>query len=236
MKGNIDETGLYKMNVEVIEEGRLEEMNEERLWHERLGHISKKYLENMKRDGLIPKNERKEERKYQCRICDEGKMPRKKFMKETKIRSKEVGELIHSDVCGPIKPMSYNGCNYFVTFIDDHSRMAWTIPIRRKSDVLEEFIVFRKMLKTQFNKRVKKIRSDRGGEYLSEEFTEYLKQKGIEREMAPKGTPQRNGVAERMNRILLDKMRSMMRGRRVPNYLWSEALAAANIIRNRTFS
>ena len=65
-------------------------------------------------------------------------------------------------------------------------------------------------MENQHNKKIKFLRSDRGGEYLSYEFGLHLKQCGIVSQLTPPGTPQRNGVSERRNRTLLDMVRSTM--------------------------
>jgi gag-polypeptide of LTR copia-type/GAG-pre-integrase domain/Zinc knuckle len=161
--GKVDDTGLYNLNVErrkeEIEEGIVEELKGDKLWHERLGHLSKEYLDKMKKEGIIEEIETKHKRQ-ECEVCDKGKMTRKRFEKETKIRTTEVGQLIHTDVCGPIKPLSYRNNKYFVTFTDDYTRMTWVAVIERKNEVIEKFKEFRKMLKTQYNKEIKRVRSD----------------------------------------------------------------------------
>ena len=70
------------------------------------------------------------------------------------------------------------------------------------------------------NKKIKFLRSDRGGEYLSYEFGLHFKQCGIFSQLTPPGTPQRNGVSERHNRTLFHMVRSMMSLTDLPISFW----------------
>ena len=76
------------------------------------------------------------------------------------------------------------------------------------------------------------LRSDRGGEYLSIEFLDYLKECRIVSQLMPPRTPQLNGVAERRNRTLLDMVRSMMSGASLPISLWGYALETSTHVLN----
>ena len=82
--------------------------------------------------------------------------------------------------------------------------------MKRKSETFEKFKEFQNEVENHHNKKIKFLRSDRGGEYLSYEFGLHIKQCGIVSQLTPHGTPQRNGVSKRCNRTLLDIVRSMM--------------------------
>ena len=71
------------------------------------------------------------------------------------------------------------GCNYFITFIDYFSRYGYLYLMRYKSEAFEKFREFRKEVEKQFGRSIKSLRSDRGGEYLSQEFLDYLRDNGI---------------------------------------------------------
>ena len=107
--------------------------------------------------------------------------------------------LVHSDVCGPMPTLSMGGAAYFVTFIDDFSRKTWVYPLRRKDEVLSIFKRFVTLVETQTGKKVKCLRSDNGGEYVSKPFQDFCDKKGIKRELIAPYNPPQNGVAERMN-------------------------------------
>ncbi|KAK8661376.1 hypothetical protein V6N13_090981 [Hibiscus sabdariffa] len=125
-------------------------------------------------------------------------------------RASDLLGLIHSDVCGPMNTQARGGYQYFITFTDDFSRYGYIYLMRHKSEALEKFKEFKNEVQNQHGKSIKALRSDRGGEYLSQDFDELLKECGIVSQLTPPGTPQWNGVSERRNRTLLDMVRSMM--------------------------
>ena len=124
------------------------------------------------------------------------------------------------------------GYLYFVTFIDDYSRYGYTYLLRHKSEVFSKFKEFKAEAETQLERNIKSLRSDRGGEYLSNEFIEYLAQQGITSQLSAPGTPQQNGVSERRNRTLLGMVRSMMSYSDLPTFLWGYALVTATYLLN----
>ncbi|KAK4380816.1 hypothetical protein Sango_3028700 [Sesamum angolense] len=97
-----------------------------------------------------------------------------------------------------------------ITFIDDHSQYGYIYLMRYKSEAFVRFKEFRLEVENQTSCKIKILRSDRGGQYLSSEFIDYLKKNGIVTQWTPLGMPQLNGVDERRNRTLLDMIRSMM--------------------------
>ncbi|GKA95265.1 zinc finger, CCHC-type containing protein [Tanacetum coccineum] len=87
--------------------------------------------------------------------------------------------------------------------------------------------VFQREVENQLGKTIKSLRSDRGGEYMSQEFLDHLKEHGIIAHRTPPYTPQNNGVSERRNRTLLDMVRSMMSQTTLPKSFWDYALETA---------
>ena len=96
--------------------------------------------------------------------------------------------------------------------------------MKHKSETVEKFKEFQSEVENHRNKKIKFLRSDRRGEYLSYEFGLHLKQCGIVSQLTPPGTPQRNGVSERCNHTLLDMVRSMMSLTDLPLSFWGYAL------------
>ena len=133
-------------------------------------------------------------------------------------------EIIHTDVCGPMSVDARGGYRYFLTFIDDLSRYEYIYLMKHKSETFEKFKEFRSEVENHRNRKIKFLRFDRGGEYLSYEFGLHLKQCGIVSQLTPPGTPQRNGVSERRNHTLLDIVRSMMYLTDLPLPFWGYAL------------
>ncbi|GJY07802.1 retrotransposon protein, putative, ty1-copia subclass [Tanacetum coccineum] len=199
------------------------------LWHCRLAHINKKRIEKLQHDGLLKPTDN--EPFDQCVSCISGKMTRKPFSHKTE-KVKDVLGLIHTDVCGPLRHVSKKGASYFITFTDDYSRYGYVYLLKHKHEVFETFKVFKNEVENQLGKTIKAIRSDRGGEYISQEFKDYLKAYGIVQQLTPPYTPQHNGVSERRNRTLLNMVRSMMSLTTLPLSFWDYALESAARILN----
>ncbi|GJT39587.1 retrotransposon protein, putative, ty1-copia subclass [Tanacetum coccineum] len=147
-------------------------------------------------------------------------------------RHKDLLGLIHTDVCGLFRTVSRQGASYFVTFTDDFSRYGYVYLLKHKHEVFETFKVFQKEVENQLRKTIKSLHSDRGGEYMSQEFLDHLKEHGIIAHRTPPYTPQNNGVSAGRNRTLLDMVRSMMSQTTFPKSFWYYALETAARILN----
>ena len=161
-----------------------------------------------------------------------GKMTRTPFSGSME-RATDLLEIIHTDVCGPMSVSARGGYRYFVTFTDDLSRYGYIYLMKHKSETFEKFKEFQSEVENHRNRKIKFLRSDRGGEYLSYEFGTHMKQCGIVSQLTPAGTPRRNGVSERRNRTLLDMVRSMMSLTDLPLSFWGHALETATFTLNR---
>ena len=104
-----------------------------------------------------------------------------------------------------------------VTFIDDYSRRCWVYPIKKMSDVFSVFKEYEARMELKSSKRIKCLETDNGGEYTDDEFLAFCKQEGIQRQFTVACTPQKNRVAERMNRTLIEMIRAMLRTTGLPN-------------------
>ena len=206
------------------------------LWHQRFGHVNVKDVEKLHTEKLVEgmKMVKLKQLDNNCEGCAVGKATRQPFPKSSSKKSSAVLDLIHSDVCGPLNIPSVGGSIYFVTFIDDYSNFVYVYLLKRKSEVFEKFVEYLAMAENFTGKRLKKFRSDNGGEYVGEEFDKYLKQRGILTEPTVPYTPQQNGKAERMNRTILDNVRSMLHHAKLPKRWWAEAVAACVYLRNRS--
>ncbi|KAK1629066.1 hypothetical protein QYE76_003381 [Lolium multiflorum] len=200
------------------------------MWHCRLGHIGVKRMKKLHTDGLLESLDF--ESLDRCEACLMGKMTKTPFSGIME-RATDLLEIIHTDVCGPMSVASRGGYRYVLTFTDDLSRYGYIYFMKHKSKTFEKFKEFQSEVENQRNKKIKFLRSDRGGEYLSYEFGMHLKKCGILSQLTPPGTPQRNGVSERRNRTLLDMVRSMMSLTDLPLSFWSYALETAAFTLNR---
>ena len=205
------------------------------LWHQRMGHLNGQQLKQMVSQKLVRgMNIPKSAEVTFCEKCVEEKMARKPFIPHGRIRSKRPLQRVHSDVCGPMPTNSLGGKKYFVTFVDDYTRFCSVYFMRNKSEVFNMFKEFELRVSNECESSIATLRSDNGGEYLSEEFESYLTSKGIHHELSAPYSPAQNGVAERINRTLMESARSMMSQAGLPESYWAEAVATAAYLRNRS--
>src|SRR3954471_3385560 len=225
-----------KVNVETAETECLSAEGSEgdcKLWHKRLGHLNYRSLGHLSSKKLvhgIPKIVKPEK---SCEVCMKGKQPRFPFVSEVAPRAKHALGVVHSDVCGPFPEPSLGGNRYFVSFVDEFTRMTWVTLIKSKNEVFTEFQKFKVKAEKQSGQKIKILRTDGGGEYNSTEFQKFCDDNGIEHEVTAPYTPQHNGLAERRNRTLLDMTRSMLKEKKLPHNLWGEAVATAAYVLNK---
>ncbi|KAJ9545830.1 hypothetical protein OSB04_025537 [Centaurea solstitialis] len=200
------------------------------LWHCRLGHINKKRVELLLKGGFLCTFDFKPF--DNCESCLSGKMTKKPFNKDNE-RATDLLEIVHTDVCGPFSHEARGGYRYFITFTDDFSRYGYVYLMRHKSESFEKFREYQNEVQNQLDRKIKFLRSDRGGEYLSQEFGNHLMECGIVSQLTPPYTHQMNGVSERRNRTLLDMVRSMMCRSTLPISFWGHALEIATHILNK---
>ena len=148
-------------------------------------------------------------------------------------RASEVLEKVHSDICGPISPGTFGRKKYFVSFIDDYSRYADVRLLGTRDDLYNEFSGWLDEEQRQTGVKLKRLHSDNAKEYKSDEFKAILPD-GAKGTYAAPYSPQQNGISERFNRTLMNKVRSMLIESGLPKALWGEAALAATYIYNRT--
>lgn len=209
-----------------------------KIWHERLGHIGKtKFLELKNNEMVDDVNLIKQIHPNDdiCESCIYGKQSKLPFSKsKDKNFIKRPLFIIHSDVCGPIKPSTYDNKNYFVIFIDSYTHYTVTYLITFKSEVFAVFKDFVAKSQAHFNLKTVHLYCDNGGEYLSNEFKEFCVQNGISYHLTVPHTPAQNGVAERMIRTITEKGRAMISGADLNKSFWGEAVLTATYLINRT--
>lgn len=211
-----------------------------KLWHYRLGHISRGRIERLIKENILHPLDFSDANAEQCIDCIKGKYSKK--IKKGANRSSGVLEIIHTDICGPFNVKSVDGFDSFITFTDDYSRYGYIYPIKERSEALDKFKIFKAEVENQHDRKIKIVRSDRGGEYYGRHtpygqtpgpFARFLEENGIKAHYSAPGEPQQNGVAERRNRTLMDMVRSMLSHSTLPVNLWMEALKTAAHILNR---
>jgi transposase InsO family protein len=211
------------------------------LAHQRMGHLHFKGLHQLRSQQLatdIPWTADVADHQAQAAVCDScqmGKSHRAAMPQAASQRATQALELVHSDICGPMRTASLKqGAVYFITFIDDFSRFTVMYAIRRKSEAFQCFLAYKAYAENTTGKRLRCLRSDGGGEYHSAQFNDYLRVHGITRQTTPPHTPEHNGVAERANRTLVESAKCMLHTAQLPPAYWALALAMAAFIRNRS--
>jgi transposase InsO family protein len=116
-----------------------------------------------------------------CESCISGKQHRKRFQNEMTYRAWAPLEIVHTDLCGPMKTPSLGRSIYFLTFIDDYSRKTWVYLLKQKSETFDKFNEFKALVDKHSGISIEILRSDRGGEYKSNEFLEYCRYQGIKK-------------------------------------------------------
>ncbi|KAM1331831.1 hypothetical protein ACFX2I_044275 [Malus domestica] len=204
-----------------------------KLWHKRLGHLNMTSLQNMQKDEMVQGIPKMDQCNETCKGCVFGKHHRDSFEAGKAWRVTKPLELIHSDVCGPMKTTTINGNRYFLTFIYDYSRMCWVYFMRFKSEVFTIFKKFKAMVELQSGYQIKRLRSDRGGEYTSHEFNAFCEDVGLEKQLIVAYSPQQNGIAKMKNRTIVEMAKSMMHGKNMPYKFWGEAVNTLVYLLNR---
>lgn len=234
------ENDLYSLSTVSSQAASLSRSSDHRdcihVWHHRLGHRDPHAIQRLQRDGLahgIHIQECSCPHQLKCGSCIKGKMSRKPFPTKSASRAEDLLDLIHTDVCGPMRVSTASRNRYFLTFTDDFSRYTVLYLLKSKHEVpakLEEYLAF---VYNKFGKHPKILRADNGTEYTSEKSRSILRRYGIQLQTTVPYNPEQNGVAERKNRTLCESARSMLFGSGLPKILWGEAIVTACYIQNR---
>ena len=207
------------------------------LWHRRFGHLG---YDNLARLPSMVSGMKVEEADIKkaaatevCQPCIMSKQHRLS-LPSSNTKTDYPLELVHMDVCGPMQETSLGGNKYVATFLDDFSRLSIAIPVPSKASVITTVKNVTTLLETQAGRKLRVVRTDRGGEYLNNELKAFYAGKGIVHETTAPYTPEQNGKAERLNRTLMERVRAMLQDTKLPNSLWAEAVTTANYIRNRS--
>ena len=148
----------------------------------------------------------------------------KTSFKRKSYQSEDVLEIVHTDLCGPIGIESYTGENFFIIIFDHYSRMMIVIYLRENSKEFEKFKWYLARVEKEIGKRLKCLRSDRGCEFISNEFNNFYIERGIKRQVSAPCTPEQNGIAKRRNRSIMDCARTLMIEKNVAIKYWKEAI------------
>lgn len=243
------EDKLYKMSSEVDNSptsvnmskinnilSNKNEMSLKEKLHRVLGHVNFNYLNNLCKNQMLDGLPEQLDSEYlKCKICIENKMCNLPF-NNNRSRAKEILELVHTDLNGPHATTGYRGEKYFLTFIDDYSKLGRVYTIKSKAEVYNCFMQYINEIENLTNKKIKKLRCDNGTEYLNDKIYTLAREKGIVINVCPPYVHELNGTAERYNRSLMDMSRCLFSEAKVNRSFWPEIVCAAAYLKNRTLA
>ncbi|GJT83648.1 putative ribonuclease H-like domain-containing protein [Tanacetum coccineum] len=208
--------------------------DESKLWHRRLGHINFKNLNKLVKGNLVrglPSKVFKND--HTCVACHKGKQHRASCKAKLERLITEPLHTLHMDLFGPTSVKSINHASYCLVITDDCTRFSWVFFLASKDETSGILQTFIRQIENQLSHRVKIIRSDNGTEFKNRDMLEFCGNKGIKQEYSNAKTPQQNGVAERMNKTLIEAARTMLADSLLPTTFWAEAVSTACYIFNR---
>ena len=177
--------GLFRLSLTdacVNSVNHVSQDNETNVWHSRLCHINFGCMTRLAGLNLIPKFNFVKGSK--CHVCVESKQPLKPY-KAVAARDLALLELIHSDLCGMNDELTKGDKRYFITFIDDCTRFCHMYLLKSKDEALNYFKIYKAEVENQLEKNIKRLRTDRGGEYFSNDFSKFCAEYGIIHERTP---------------------------------------------------
>lgn len=207
----------------------------EETWHRRFAHLGATTMAHTAAAAMgmeLTPGGMVKLRQKTCGPCIEGKMKRAPFPSSESHTTAPM-QLLHTDVCGPMRDVSSGGNVYFVTIIDNETKYKAFTPIRTKGMDKQAVMATVNSWETLTGLKVKVNRSDNGKEYEGTDFEQWLSDKGIQHQTSALYTPQQNGVAERYNRVITERAMALLADSGLPPKWWAEAAATVNYLSNR---
>jgi hypothetical protein len=232
-KGTRTDNNAYVLK-EDIEDCHLRKHDESWLWHSGIGHLNFDHLiklKNLAEVKYLPRISKPQD--SVCKPFHVGKLPKTQFKSNNSTSTEKPLQLVHMDLCGPSRQEGTGKENYFMMIIDDYSRLTWVSFLKEKVEAFEKFKIFKSLTKNQTRNKLKVVRSDIGGEFVSSDFMEFCDKHGIKREYTIPGTPQQNGVVERQNKTFQQMSRSMMNENNIGQTYWVESIHTTIPILNK---
>lgn len=238
LKGNKEESGLYTVKINNLKQETsllTDKINKAEEWHKKMGHPSIGKMLNLKK---VAKNMNVSEEEIKnlnktCEVCIMSKQVRKPFSTERQKATRPL-QIIHTDICGPISPNTYDNKKYILTILDDYTHYTRVYLLENKYEAFEVIKTYIEEVEREKNLKVSTIRCDNGGEYTSNKMKNWCRYKGIILDYTIPYSPQLNGKAERLNRTVLEKVRALLFQSKEESYLWGEAAKTAAYLINRT--
>lgn len=205
-------------------------------FHRRMGHIAPRAAKELVSKGLVQGVELiHTSESLECEACIKAKTTRKAVSKVREgPRATVFGGEVHSDLWGPARTVSLGKRVYYISFTDDFSRWTTLYLLRTKDQAFSAYKSFEAWVNNHRKVSILILHADRGGEYLDDDFSLHLEEHGTLQKLTVHDTPEDNGVSERLNRTLAEKMRAMLIASGLPAFLWGEAVLHAVWLKNRT--
>nr|GEX52723.1 hypothetical protein [Tanacetum cinerariifolium] len=203
------------------------------LWHRRLSYLNFDTINLLSKNHIViglPKV--KFIKDHLLSFCELGKAKRKSFQTKITPSSKRRLQLLHMDLCGPMRVESINGKKYVLVIVDDYSRYTWTHFLRSKDETPKVLIDFLRLIQRGLHAQVRTVRTDKGAKFLNKYLHAYFSDEGIDNQTSVARTPEQNGIVERRNRTLVEAVRTMLSAAKVPLFFWTEAIATTCFTQN----
>nr|GEY15674.1 retrovirus-related Pol polyprotein from transposon TNT 1-94 [Tanacetum cinerariifolium] len=205
------------------------------LWNRRLFHLNFDYINLLsKKDVAIGLPKLKIIKDHLCSSCELSKAKRISVKSKAVPSSSGRLNLLHMDLCGPMRVASINRKKYILVILDNYSRYTWTLFLRSKDKtpkVLKEFLT---MIQRNVQALVITVQTDRGTKFLNKTLNAFFKEDKIEHQTSTARTPEQNGVVKRRNRTLVEAARTMLSALKFPLFFWAEAITTACYTQNRS--
>ncbi|SCV69750.1 BQ2448_1144 [Microbotryum intermedium] len=236
------DSGLYRLDLKLVQvRGSLHERASAtaltavppHIWHGRFAHLHCRSLQQLSKSDAVIGLNMKSCSDLKCEPCLAGKATHKPFP-DSETRAGKPLDLVHINLLSFDGELSLSNHRYALVIVDDCTRYLWVLTMPRKSDSFERFKTWKRRVELSSGHTLKVVRSDRGGEFLSTEFKQWLDDTGLSRQLTIPGTPEQNGVAERANRSISEAARTMLYESGLPMVFWAEAVATYVYVKNRS--
>lgn len=176
--------------------------NCQHMWHRRLGHRDWAAAERINKEELATGIKVSDcGLRLVCECCLEGKAARAPFPCVAERKSSRILDIVHTDICGPMKTATPSGNRYVMHLIDDYSHFTVTYLLKHKSEAAQNIIDFVNRTENLFDRKPSVIRSDGGGEFDNKTLRNFYRANGIKPQFTTPYTPKSNGVAERKKQV-----------------------------------
>ena len=205
------------------------------LYHKRLLHINKDYILKTIQNTIGLKPIKTTRDLQNCDPCYYSKITRS-ISREPLLDNNKALSILDIDIAGPFRQLGLQGERFFISITCRASRAIWIYPIKFKSEAIDILAKFYTLIETQFEAKIQVLRLDNAAEFKSTKWTEFCSSKGIICEYTSPYTPSQNGIAERLNRYILERLIAICSEKGIPLKLWPYLVQAIAHIKNRTYS